>query len=374
MCLVIFKITNNKLLHLVLFLVVFQTVWADRISLEEDIADGYLNEYSKIEAAFILSGVTHTDSLPRYINWYEQALARVSSFDFDVNDPVGSARIVFLYLHTTWLKTYAKESTTLVDIVRNKEYNCVAATILFNIICEDLGWECEAFETPTHVYTIFKNFRQKVIVENTSSMGFDIMKNLKAYSKYLAQYYPESDVLRIGLHRLYFHENSKGRNITNTELLGLLAYNRAYLAKDKKDFKSAYEYVLLAQLFNEDSRSNINFEIGLYYTWGKQLFDNKSFMDAFSVFADGYYRYPDNEDFRKNTFTSFYNSLQINWHKKDWPQTAQLIDEMIALDVLQKKDHQQIKRLLYNWMQYYQYNKDVESGKEVARYLDKIGR
>ena len=76
------------------------------------------------------------------------------------------------------LLLYALESTTLADIARNKEYNCVAATILYNIICEDFSWSCEAFETPTHVYTIFNNFRENLIVENTSVMGFDILKNI----------------------------------------------------------------------------------------------------------------------------------------------------------------------------------------------------
>jgi hypothetical protein len=186
-----------------LILVMMQMVFAARNSLEEDIADGYLDDYSKIEAAFILSGVTQPDSLQRYLNWYDQLLVKIKTFPRDANDPVASAKTVFIYLHATWLKTYALESTTVADIVRNKEYNCVAATILYNIICEDLMWACAAFETPTHVYTIFKEFGSNLIVENTNNMGFDIMKNLQAYSRYLAQFYPQSDVLRIGLDKLY---------------------------------------------------------------------------------------------------------------------------------------------------------------------------
>ena len=365
---------KKKLLFcLLLIFILVHTTRADRKPLEEDIADGYLDDYSKIEAAFILSGVTHPDSVQRYLNWYDQLLTKIKTFPFEFDDPVGSAQTVFLYLHSAWLKTYAFESTTLADIVRNKEYNCVAATILYNIICEDLTWSCEAFETPTHVYTIFNNFRENLIVENTSTMGFDIMKNLKAYSKYLAQYYPKSDVLRIGLDKLYYHENSKGRVITNTELLGLLAYNRAYLAKKNNDYKAAYEYVLLAQQFNRDSRSNVNFEIGLYYTWGKQLFSKNNFMAAFTVFADGYYRYPDNEDFRKNTFTSFYKSLQNNWHRKDWAESARLIEEMIVLDILQERDHQYIKKILLNWQHYFEVKNDEKSSNKVKRFLERFG-
>jgi len=368
------KMKITKIYRIIFFLffimLLMQVVRADRKTLEEDISDGYLDEYSKIEAAFILSGVTDSDSLKLHLDWYDQLLKKLKSFSYDLDDPIGSARTVFMYLHNEWLKTYALESTTLADIVRNKEYNCVAATILFNIICEDFGWDVQAFETPTHVYTIFTRFRNDLIVENTSKMGFDIMNNLKEYSNYLAQFYPQS---RIGLDRRYYHENSQGRKITNTELLGLLAYNRAYLANKTGDFEAAYDYVLLAQQFNRDSRSNVNFEIGLYYRWGNALYLRKDYPKAFSVFADGYYRYPDNQDFLNNTFTTFYKSLQSNWHAKNWPETKRLIDEMNALEILKEKDHQYIKQILINWQHYFNTRKDEESVNEVQHYLNKSG-
>ena len=352
---------------------ILKMVSADNISLQEDITDdGYLNSHSKIEAAFILSGVSDSDSLQIYLRWYDDLITKIRALDFDISNRIESARTVFFYLHTTWLKTYALESTTLVDIARKKEFNCVAATILFNIICEDLGWECEAFETPTHVYTVFINFSQKVLVENTSSLGFDIMKNLKSYSRYLARYYPENMALRIGLDRLYYYENSKGRTINNTELLGLLAYNRAYLAKDNKDFKAAYELVLLAQLFNSDSRSNVNFEIGLYYVWGRQLVEQQKFKEAFGVFADGYYRYPDNDDFKQNTMVSFYNSMQVFWKDKNWKDTCQLIDEMMVLEIMAEQDKKNLRQILTNWQNYFIINANENSVVEAADYLKKL--
>jgi hypothetical protein len=355
---------------LILIITLVYTARAGRITLQEDIADGYLSEYSKVEAAFILSGITDTDSLAHYLDWYDQLLTKIKSFSFDIGDPVGSARTVFMYLHSEWLKTYALESTTLADIVRAKEYNCVAATILYNLICEDLGWSCQAFETPTHVYTIFNNFSQRLLVENTSSMGFDIMKNLKAYSKYLAQFYPEKEVLRIGLDKLYYYENSRGRVISNTELLGLLAYNRAYLAKKHEDFKAAYDYVLLAQQFNQQSTSNVRFEIGLYYAWGGKLYDQHEFRHAFEVFADGFYRYPDNGDFRRNTVVSFYQSLQDYWFKKDWQETADLIDEIQVLKILEEKDRQNLRKILTDWSYYFNAKNDAQNQDRARRYLD----
>ena len=130
---------------LILSIFFIQPAIADRILLEKDIEDGYLDDFSKIEAAFILSGITHPDSLKSYLEWYDRLVEKIKTFDFDIDDPVGSAQTVFLYLHNTQLKTYALESTTLADIVRNKEYNCVAATILYNLICEDTTSKAASF-------------------------------------------------------------------------------------------------------------------------------------------------------------------------------------------------------------------------------------
>ncbi len=356
---------------LLILLVLMQAARAERQSLEQDISDGYLDEYSKIESAFILSGVTNPDSLKLYLDWYDELIHKLKSFSYDLDDPIGSAQTVFTYLHNEWLKTYALESTTLADIVRNKEYNCVAATILYNIICEDFGWDVQAFETRTHVYTIFNQFRSDLVIENTSKMGFDIMNNLKEYSEYLSQYYPQ---IRIGLDRRYYKENSQGRKISNTELLGLLAYNRAYLAKKNKDFESAYAYVLLAQHFNRDSRSNVDFEIWLYYSWGNQLYKNKNYMAGFSVFADGFYRYPDNKDFLNNTLATFFKSMQNNWHTKKWPESAGLLEEINALNIISEADRQNISRILLNWQYYFINRKDTESENQVMKYLKVFGK
>jgi hypothetical protein len=363
-------------LCLTFLLFLLNTSFATVSSLEErlriDIEDFRLNDVSYIEAAFILSGISHTDSLENYLHWYSELLTTLENFNFDPFDRIGSANKVFMYLHASWLKEYKRESTTLIDIAKYKQFNCVSGTILYNRLCEDLGWPTEAFETPTHTYTIFPNFTQRVMVENTNSMGFNIMKNLREYSRYLAQFYPKNQVLKIGLDRLYAYENSKGRVINNTELLGLLAYNRAYFYRKNGNFDRAYDFVLLAQSFNNDSRSNVNFEINLYYEWGKQLFNEKRYIKAFEVYADGFYRYPEVKDFSRNTLAAFFNAIQELRKKIDWNSSKDLLEEMFALQILKETHSGQIKSLLWNWMDYFNRNKQQDKVKEVTYYLKKL--
>ena len=108
-------------------------------ALSEDIDDGHLDRFKPIEAAFILSGVSTPDSLTFYVSWYYDLLKTIQNFHFDPFKPVESAQQVFAYLHGNWLKKYQIEATTLLDVVQRRTFNCVSATILYNLICDDMG-------------------------------------------------------------------------------------------------------------------------------------------------------------------------------------------------------------------------------------------
>ncbi len=341
--------------------------------LEADINDGRLHEFSLIEAAFIVSGATTQKRLDQSLRWYDELIRDIEEKNIVVlMDQKASAERLFFFLHSTWLKTYQKEATTLLDIQQKKNYNCVSATVLYNLTGEKLGLQTMGFETPSHVYTIFTNFGEYVMVENTTSMGFNIIKNLRNYSKYLAQYYPNKLVYQIGLERLYAYENSKGREINNTELIGLICYNQAYFAAEQQNYAKAYNFVLLAQQFNWDSRSNREFEVNLYYQWGKSLFDQQKFYEAFEVFADAIYRYEDNPDFRNNCILASRHTLMQSLMNQDWERTVQCIEEINALNILTGEDFDFQKATLNRWMHYFQYQNNTQSVQRIEQMLEQI--
>lgn len=325
--------------------------------LMHDLADGELNDFTRIQAAFIVSGADRIDHLHQGTIWFESLLDDIKAKNLIGFDRIPSAEKLFLYLHTTWLKDYQLHATTLFDIMERRAFNCVSATVLYNLICDELGLSTEAFETPTHVYTIFSNVGQRVMVENTTSMGFNIMNNLQRYSQYLLQYYPKNEALKIGLDRLYAHENTHGRTINNTELLGLICYNRAVFNAEQKNYQFAYEMVKIAQMLNRDSRSNRRFEISLYYRWGNELFQTKRFFEAFEVMVDAVGRYPDNDDFKRNCQNAFINALHLSWVEKNWEMTVQLVHQIDLLDMLTDREHDRAIQALENWLDYFAINK-----------------
>lgn len=344
--------------------------YSQRLSeqLAQDISDGELNDFSRIEAAFIISGADSRERLQQGLAWFNELTQDIQAKNLIGFDRTTSAEKLFIYLHATWLKQYQLKATTLFEILTRKEYNCVSATVLYNLLCDEVGLATEAFETPTHVYTIFTNVTQQVMVENTTSMGFNIMKNLQRYSQYLLQYYPQNEALKIGLDRLYAYENANGRRINNTELLGLICYNRAIFNAEEKNFEQAYAYVELAQSFNADSRSNRQFEISLYYRWGSELFNAKKFYDAFEVTADAYYRYPDNDDFKRNCQNAFINALMQLWQDKDWAKTKAVILEMNELAIVTEREAAVAKHALDEWINYFSMKmltEDITRAKEL---------
>jgi hypothetical protein len=342
--------------------------------LRSDIEDGRLDDFSKIEAAFILSGAEGPDSLEACVRWHEDLVRTIEDFRFQMTDRIGSARKVFGFLHGVWLKKYETGATTLLDVKDRKVFNCVSGTILFNLTCERLGWDTDAFETPSHVYTLFDAIGIKVTVENTSAMGFDIMGNLRAYSQYLAQFYPQNRAIQIGFDRLYAYENSKGRQIDNTELLGLLAYNRAYFCRNQNQFARAFGFVLFAQKFNADSRSNVDFEIDLYNRWGKNLFDRGLYEQAFEVCAGGFRRYPDVEDFGGNTRTIFFQILQS---RRDWDSMRPFFDAVFGLAtfgpaVLKREDIPRLERVLKMQEELSTRSGNTGRAGEIHLYLERL--
>lgn len=341
--------------------------------LETDINDGILHEFSLIEAAFIVSGDTTRESLAQSLRWNDALMREIEEKNIMVlMDQKASAERLFYFLHSTWLKTYQKEATTLLDIQRKRIFNCVSATVLYNLTCEKLGLQTMGFETPSHVYTIFTNFGEYVMVENTTSMGFNIIKNLKNYSQYLMQYFPDKVALQIGLDRLFAYENAKGREINNTELIGLICYNQAYFAAEKHNFAKAYDYVLLAQQFNYDSRSNRAFEVNLYYNWGKFLFDQQNFFDSFTVFADAVYRYKDNSDFKNNCILAFKNTLNQSLRTQNWIQTERCIQEINALNILNPEDFDFQKAILNRWLGFFMHQNQAQNVQRVQQLLEQI--
>jgi hypothetical protein len=110
----------------------------------------------------------------------------------------------------------------------------------------------------------------------------------------------------------------------------------------------------------------------MYFSWGKELFEKGDFNQAFEVTADGYYRYQDVPELKKNMLAAFFNALQQNYRQKDWPQSEKLLEEMDALEVLDEPARDDVDRLLRGWLPWLvQQGKKEEALKGIGRLLER---
>ena len=342
-------------------------------NLKFDLQNERLDSFTLIEAAFVVSGAETPMELEDGMAWFESLITDIQLKNIPVpGNDAETARRLFNYMHAVWLPDYEKYATSLLDIQQRRGYNCVSATVLYNLSCLELGLQTAAFETPSHVYTIFENFTDHVMVENTSPMGFNIMRNLKAYSQYLAQFYPKKMIYQIGLDRLYLYENSKGREISNFELLGLICYNRALMAAEKSDYEHAYTFVQLAQQFNRDSRSNVDFEHHIYPHLGQQLFQRQRYADAFFLFQEAALRYPREDAYVKNCVRAFKNGQDHAWEQKNWNLTVDMVREMDSLGLLSPEEEQVQQKILNRWIYYFKSRGKEKSAQKARALFEKI--
>ena len=110
----------------------------------------------------------------------------------------------------------------------------------------------------------------------------------------------------------------------------------------------------IAQFFNKDSRSNINFEINLYNHWGRQLYEKKEFYKAFNIFADAYYRHWEVKEFQQNLRVSFFAAMQQLWETRNWEPSYRIIEDMMALEAVQQKEGIRITNQLILWQVYFE--------------------
>ena len=105
----------------------------------------------------------------------------------------------------------------------------------------------------------------------------------------------------------------------------------------------------------------------LYERWGKQLFEQEQFYQAFEVIADGAYRYPDNADFQNNCRLAFTKALHQLWNKKDWETAEEIILEMNDLNIATEREGQFQKAVLKSWINYFM---QQDKKKETRRAIE----
>lgn len=150
-----------------------------------------------------------------------------------------------LHAKGSLLGTYDARATTLRDVLERRRYNCVSASVLYNLAARRLELTVGAELLPTHARSMLSVAEagrlSRVVVETTSPNGFD--PDPATLRRILGQVAaPTPDGARAIV-------SSTGEIVDTRVLIGTIYVNRASIAQEGGDFTQAQRLFALGQRF-----------------------------------------------------------------------------------------------------------------------------
>ncbi|MEO1334462.1 MAG: hypothetical protein AAFV29_02420 [Myxococcota bacterium] len=154
-----------------------------------------------------------------------------------VPEPGRQAALLLQALHQKGglLGRYDTRATTLRDILERRAYNCVSASVLYNLLAHRLSLPVAAQLLPTHARSLLSLERDgrlvSVVVETTSPHGFD--PDPEQQATILASVTPVSDQAGRSL------VSEQGAIVDTSVLIGTIFVNRASVAQEAGQLERA---------------------------------------------------------------------------------------------------------------------------------------
>ena len=204
------------------------------------------------EAALIASGyddprvrLRAREALERWVGPLVRALP-------SIRDDRERAERLLVALHQKGglLGRYDMRATTLKDILQSRRYNCVSASVLYNLIAHRVGLTVGAQLLPTHARSLLSaqrgNQLERIIIETTSPDGF--APSREEEEAILAQV----AAARSGGGRALVSE--EGVIVSSHVLVSTIYVNRASIAQERGDYERAERLFARGEAFVADGR------------------------------------------------------------------------------------------------------------------------
>ncbi|MCK6544787.1 transglutaminase-like domain-containing protein [Myxococcota bacterium] len=202
--------------------------------LSSAVRDGAIDGFDLADAALVASGYDRRLALRQARARFETLVAPIVEGLAKVPDPRERARLLLVALHQKGgpLGEYDARATTLAEVLDRRRYNCVSASVVYNLLAERLTLPVAAELLPTHARTVLAlDPKRPVIIETTSPDGFAPDPRLAA--SILAQV--GGQLAEDGRHLV----PDQGSIVTTLVLIGTIYVNRASIVQEAGDLKAA---------------------------------------------------------------------------------------------------------------------------------------
>jgi hypothetical protein len=183
-----------------------------------DLLDGRLSEHSLLDAALLASGTEHRSEFARHRFCIDRCVAVTrEALQGDESQVEIAAAALQAIHHEILVGRFVDHCNNLATTLDRGDFNCVTASVVFQIVAERLGLNSHVELLPNHVRCQLATATQHFTVETTSATG----------------------IQPIDPHR-------HGRAITPAQLVGKLYYNRALDLLLERKFDQSLRHADLA--------------------------------------------------------------------------------------------------------------------------------
>jgi tetratricopeptide (TPR) repeat protein len=257
----------------------------------DDAERGTLHAGRLLEAAFVAGGVADESTLQEYLARYRTWLKRLRQ----LAPREEQAAVVFGFLHQKILTgEYDLRCSRMTEVFDTGNYNCVTATILFNVLAAEVGLKASGGESPAHVVSLVRTSRGVLEIETTSPQWFE-----RARSGNLPRPTPSGK----NAPRPPFE-----RELHAPELTAIVYYNVGVDLAEQHDYAEAVAANYKALRLDpqcQNARGNL---LAAVNNWALHLAECEEFAEAVELLEHGRRLAPDHK-----TFTLNYTAIYQRW-------------------------------------------------------------
>ncbi|MDR2733562.1 MAG: hypothetical protein LBC99_02825 [Spirochaetota bacterium] len=334
---------------------------ADEEKLVRELEKKKLSSFTFLDASLIASGAS-PESLDGYRQKYRSLSEKIRRDLPTLGlDAMSRAAKIFELMFKYAMSTYKSEQTTLLEILNEGSFNCVSATLLYNLLAEEYGYETQAVVVPEHVYSQIRIGGNWIDAETTASGGFHPLRK------------PENAVSN----RYYIED--KGKNGQKTfmpaqRLIALLYYNRGTLSHHQGNDQTALGLLFRGLLiFPEHIESQENF-LSFLIDWAQKESRAGRSAAALGICDEAERALGAHKDLIPLREYVVFESAEQSAKKGDFAGAVSAIEQYLNSLKNKKPDHVMILRgYLLAWAQQSQQQRSYEKMLDLIKRASKEG-
>ncbi len=300
----------------------------DEKELLTNLPSGVFSSMTLLDAAMIAEGGIAQAKRSIYRQKYVQYQVQVRKKILDYPDPQQRARFIFEYMHHNILTgKYSLNNSSLVALFENGVFNCVSATILYNILAKDIDLTVLALETTGHTKSrVF--FLDGFLDIETTCVNWDLLpdrmrclstrytlppntRELIKSSGFATEKSPSLNKQKVSEGQFITPEEAQARRlvlsgrrimreIDDIQIIAMIYYNRGVDFYQEKSYNKALAAYLKALCLDSGNKTILRNFKATINNWAIQLAEENCFKEAIHLVEMGQILDPDFIQFREN--------------------------------------------------------------------------